>query len=77
MPVLVVGVAVGVVALNAGHEEGKVGGAALVGIAVGTHLDGQRGVHIVLHGGAESGVAGLKLRRRGRDLDGLRSPSRR
>ncbi len=35
------GIAVGVVALNAGHEEGEVSSAALVGLPVSSHLDGK------------------------------------
>src|SRR5438445_2638118 len=65
------GVAVGVVGLHAGHEEGEVGGAALVGLAIGAHLDGKRGVDIVFHGRAQGCVAGLELRRCGGDVDGL------
>ncbi len=65
------GVTGGVVALHAGHEEGKVSRATLVGLAVGSHFDRQRGVHVVLHGRAEGGVGGFELGRERGDGDAL------
>ena len=65
------GVAGGLIALHAGHEEREVGGAALVGVAIGAHLDRQRGIEVVFHGRAQGRIAGLQLRRSGGDIDCL------
>src|SRR5208337_3649113 len=57
-------VAIGFIALHTGHEVNKVGGAPLIGGAIGAHLDRQLRVHLVFHGGAERCIGGFQLRGR-------------